>query len=202
MEQARPTTSGEEELQLQLALAMSREESEKVALTKITHRARILSCLDADMLCSHARKNMYQTYKYIYHHDCYVMVVKCYHYLPLLGGHFPDLLAESDIINSVCDVVNNGTWPMSVKEELSHWGVRKLWAKEWEARQDVHIDPLQSITCLLQSLWQGQPLPSVTSAQLVWRYIIVHESLPFCNQSNQLWFWDQTGPDIFNIPSS
>lgn len=35
---------------------------------------------------------------------------------------------------------------MSVKEELSHWGVRKLWAKEWEARQDVHIDPLQSIT--------------------------------------------------------
>lgn len=34
LEQARPTTSGEEELQLQLALAMSREESEKVALTR------------------------------------------------------------------------------------------------------------------------------------------------------------------------
>lgn len=30
LEQARPATSGEEELQLQLALAMSREESEKV----------------------------------------------------------------------------------------------------------------------------------------------------------------------------
>ncbi|XP_034751190.1 epsin-3 isoform X2 [Etheostoma cragini] len=33
MEQARPTTSGEEELQLQLALAMSREESEKPSST-------------------------------------------------------------------------------------------------------------------------------------------------------------------------
>lgn len=30
LEQARPQTSGEEELQLQLALAMSREEAEKV----------------------------------------------------------------------------------------------------------------------------------------------------------------------------
>lgn len=30
LEQARPQTSGEEELQLQLALAMSREESKKV----------------------------------------------------------------------------------------------------------------------------------------------------------------------------
>lgn len=30
LEQARPQTSGEEELQLQLALAMSREESQKV----------------------------------------------------------------------------------------------------------------------------------------------------------------------------
>uniref|UniRef100_A0A3B4UM56 Epsin 3a n=1 Tax=Seriola dumerili TaxID=41447 RepID=A0A3B4UM56_SERDU len=37
MEQARPATSGEEELQLQLALAMSREESEKVPLTGISH---------------------------------------------------------------------------------------------------------------------------------------------------------------------
>lgn len=37
MEQARPQTSGEEELQLQLALAMSREESEKVPRTVITH---------------------------------------------------------------------------------------------------------------------------------------------------------------------
>lgn len=32
LEQARPQTSGEEELQLQLALAMSREESEKVRI--------------------------------------------------------------------------------------------------------------------------------------------------------------------------
>lgn len=32
LEQARPQTSGEEELQLQLALAMSREEAEKVRL--------------------------------------------------------------------------------------------------------------------------------------------------------------------------
>lgn len=32
VEQARPATSGEEDLQLQLALAMSREESEKVPL--------------------------------------------------------------------------------------------------------------------------------------------------------------------------
>lgn len=31
LEQARPQTSGEEELQLQLALAMSREEAEKVS---------------------------------------------------------------------------------------------------------------------------------------------------------------------------
>lgn len=35
LEQARPQTSGEEELQLQLALAMSREESKKVAYYKI-----------------------------------------------------------------------------------------------------------------------------------------------------------------------
>lgn len=40
LEQARPQTSGEEELQLQLALAMSREESEKV---RITYRARTFS---------------------------------------------------------------------------------------------------------------------------------------------------------------
>uniref|UniRef100_A0A3Q1EJE7 ENTH domain-containing protein n=1 Tax=Acanthochromis polyacanthus TaxID=80966 RepID=A0A3Q1EJE7_9TELE len=37
LEQARPATSGEEELQLQLALAMSREESEKVPLSETTH---------------------------------------------------------------------------------------------------------------------------------------------------------------------
>ncbi|XP_068192560.1 epsin-3 isoform X6 [Antennarius striatus] len=35
MEQARPTTSGEEELQLQLALAMSREESEKKSVKRV-----------------------------------------------------------------------------------------------------------------------------------------------------------------------
>lgn len=40
LEQARPQTSGEEELQLQLALAMSREESEKV---RITYKAHIFS---------------------------------------------------------------------------------------------------------------------------------------------------------------
>lgn len=34
LERARPQTSGEEELQLQLALAMSREESEKVSFTQ------------------------------------------------------------------------------------------------------------------------------------------------------------------------
>eukprot|EP00063_Salmo_salar_P064540 XP_014039375.1 PREDICTED: epsin-3-like isoform X1 [Salmo salar] len=36
LEQARPQTSGEEELQLQLALAMSREESEKMLITDTT----------------------------------------------------------------------------------------------------------------------------------------------------------------------
>lgn len=35
LEQARPQTSGEEELQLQLALAMSREEAEKVRLPQL-----------------------------------------------------------------------------------------------------------------------------------------------------------------------
>lgn len=35
LEQARPQTSGEEELQLQLALAMSREESKKVRYSKL-----------------------------------------------------------------------------------------------------------------------------------------------------------------------
>lgn len=37
LEQARPQTSGEEELQLQLALAMSREESQKVEVNTQTH---------------------------------------------------------------------------------------------------------------------------------------------------------------------
>lgn len=37
LEQARPQTSGEEELQLQLALAMSREESQKVEDNTQTH---------------------------------------------------------------------------------------------------------------------------------------------------------------------
>lgn len=66
LEQARPATSGEEELQLQLALAMSREESEKVPLTELIHthiqhqafiliahlldRKRLLSSPVADML--------------------------------------------------------------------------------------------------------------------------------------------------------
>lgn len=67
LEQARPTTSGEEELQLQLALAMSREESEKVPLSQTAHtlplstnlsssrthapdRKRLLSCIAADIL--------------------------------------------------------------------------------------------------------------------------------------------------------
>ena len=38
LEQARPQTSGEEELQLQLALAMSREEAEKVRPAPPPHR--------------------------------------------------------------------------------------------------------------------------------------------------------------------
>lgn len=42
LEQARPQTSGEEELQLQLALAMSREESQKVK--QHTHKDVVICC--------------------------------------------------------------------------------------------------------------------------------------------------------------
>lgn len=55
LEQARPQTSGEEELQLQLALAMSREEAEKVrpppgAAGKGGDGATRARCLDASHL--------------------------------------------------------------------------------------------------------------------------------------------------------
>lgn len=44
LEQARPQTSGEEELQLQLALAMSREESQKVEVNTQTHHMPLWRC--------------------------------------------------------------------------------------------------------------------------------------------------------------
>lgn len=44
LEQARPQTSGEEELQLQLALAMSREESKKVVYYKKNTHYTLSSC--------------------------------------------------------------------------------------------------------------------------------------------------------------
>uniref|UniRef100_A0A8C6Z035 Epsin 3 n=1 Tax=Nothoprocta perdicaria TaxID=30464 RepID=A0A8C6Z035_NOTPE len=58
LEQARPQTTGEEELQLQLALAMSREEAEKVAGPRGAHVAGREGCRSAGPCPSHSHGSL------------------------------------------------------------------------------------------------------------------------------------------------
>ena len=180
LEQARPTTSGEEELQLQLALAMSREESEKVRLTEITHTQTHTLSTHRPLILQHMLLTE-RGFLAALLLTCYVcnavvkyltapthwMVVKHSHCPSLLGHHFPEPSAESDIINSVCDVVNNGTLTNQCQR-----GALSL-ASEWKSEK-----PDRMCTLICSSPHSPPPISMARAAvalcdscQLLWEYI-------------------------------